>query len=689
MSKTNVTLKEFAKTCHTLLKSDRDCMIGVGGFTGEGKTQRKGSKVLMANGEWQTIENIKIGDIILSPQKDGTHIYSKVIHTHNRYSNNNYVVCQRNRQKKELYGCSHNHIIPVYNKVFPRKNGKRLAKDSYWGIRNYEAEALSKLCDSHTKIGFSSFAIERFKDRDNCIVEPYTLGIWLGDGHYSIGKISKNLGITTANFNIIHRISKFYKIISCQHKANNEAKTYRFSINSKLSKQLIFLGLEGKKSGSKFIPKEALLSDLSYRVKLLAGLIDSDGTYYHGGYSITTKSKRLSEDIRDLVYSLGGRVNVRKVKKGIKERNFIGEYYHVGFYLHNLKLLLVSQHKKKNCNSIYKASNRVDICLKKAKSEQVYGFTLNSPSGFYVTDNWMVTHNSCFTTQLMKAYSEVNKTEWDFNRLTWSRNELMTWVDGEKNSEKNSRTGLKKGQLPEYSAILPDELFYMFYKRTWYEEDQITSIATFNMCRDRHLFIGGNVPDIWDLDTGFLKRLRFYIYIPERGRAWVFEQENNPFTKDPWNVTENKKSFRKYRNPYAISNFICEIRFNDWATKEKQQYYDVRNNKRVKAINEAKIRKERYRDIKDQRDNCIEAWYSDRKQLMETLRGMPKGIQKIIEKGIKKKKKMEDILKDILKSIQKTFKDWHKPPTNDVIADIIGVSREAIRLIRKEPKKSK
>ena len=296
---------------------------------------------------------------------------------------------------------------------------------------------------------------------------------------------------------------------------------------------------------------------------------------------------------------------------------------------------------------------------------------------------------SCFTTQLMKAYSEINKTEWDFNRLTWSRNELMTWVDGEKNSDVNSRTGLKKGQLPEYSAILPDELFYMFYKRTWYEEDQITSIATFNMCRDRHLFIAGNVPDIWDLDTGFLKRLRFYIYIPERGRAWVFEQENNPFTKDPWNVTDNKKAFRKYRNPYSISNFICEIQFNDWAPKEKQQYYDVRNTKRVKAINEAKIRKERYRDIKDQRDNCIEAWYSDRKQLMETLRGMPKGIQKIIEKGIKNKKKMEDILKDILKSIQKTFKDWHKPPTNDVIADIIGVSREAIRLIRKEPKKSK
>lgn len=296
---------------------------------------------------------------------------------------------------------------------------------------------------------------------------------------------------------------------------------------------------------------------------------------------------------------------------------------------------------------------------------------------------------SCFTTQLQEAYSIVSKTKWDLNRLTWSRNELMTWINGEKNSEVNHRTGLRKGQLPEYSAVLPDELFYMFYRRTWFEEDQISAVATFNMCRDRHLFIAGNVPDIWDLDSGFLKRLRFYIYIPERGRAWVFEQENNPFTRDPWNVTENKKTFRKYKNPYSLTNFICEIRFNDWKPEQKKAYYGVRNTKRIKAINESKMKKERYRDIKDQRDNTIEAWYQDRKQLMEALRDLPKDFQNIISVGVKKKKPMENILKDILKNIQKTFRDWHKPPTNEVIADIIGVSREAIRLIRREPRKSK
>ena len=118
-----------------------------------------------------------------------------------------------------------------------------------------------------------------------------------------------------------------------------------------------------------------------------------------------------------------------------------------------------------------------------------------------------------FMIQLMKAYAKISNTYWGFNRLTWSRKELLTWVDGENNSQKDEY-GLKKGQLPEYSSILADELFLMFYSRNWFDSEQIDAIATFNMCRDRHLFLGGNVPDFWDLDSAFRKRIRFYAYIP-------------------------------------------------------------------------------------------------------------------------------------------------------------------------------
>lgn len=161
-----------------------------------------------------------------------------------------------------------------------------------------------------------------------------------------------------------------------------------------------------KLSGDKFIPTGALYSDETYRKRLLAGLIDTDGTYYHGGYSITTKSDLMAKNILDLVYSLGGRGSIRKVKKGIKSTGFEGIYNHVGFYLHDMILPLKTERKKKTCDCSYISSNRIKIIAKKHKPAQVYGFTLDSPSGLYVTDNWMVTHNSSTALTIQQALCE-------------------------------------------------------------------------------------------------------------------------------------------------------------------------------------------------------------------------------------------------------------------------------------------
>lgn len=219
-----------------------------------------------------------------------------------------------------------------------------------------------------------------------------------------------------------------------------------------------------------------------------------------------------------------------------------------------------------------------------------------------------------FTNELLKAYSKISGTYWDFDRMTWDRTELLEWIDGKPKSDTDKKTGLKENQLPKYSAICPDELFNMFYKRTWYEQEQIDAITTFNMCRDRRLLIVGNVPSIWDLDSSLISALRFYIYIPIRGKAWVFEQENNPFSKDRWNISENKKLFRVNSKPYKLPNFVCEINFNDFEKEEKKRYYAIRNEKRVKALRKKKIDRERYKDIKDQRNEAIRFLYKSLKK---------------------------------------------------------------------------
>lgn len=365
---------------------------------GKTRCHPRGTKVMLANGEWKNIEEMEIGDEIISPQKDGTNIFSKVIGNSKHLVDETYKIYERNRKEKLLYECSKNHIIPLYHRANPRINKKIADKRrADWQIVEYEAEKLASLGNRvfrATKSAISSFEIKRFKDKVNCEIEPYTLGAFLGDGHFT-----QNLGITGMDDEIINEISKYYKIDHTYQKKDTPAKTYTFYHNSKLWNQLEKAGLRFHKAGEKFIPKDALYSDSDYRKKLLAGLFDTDGHLSKEcSYSITSKSKQLVEDIKFLVYSLGGRASIIPIRKSIKSIGFTGNYYRITFYLGKLIDEIPIKLKRKIRNKskfFYITPNRTAIRLEKVKEEKlVYGIEIDSSSKWYITDEFMVTHNS-------------------------------------------------------------------------------------------------------------------------------------------------------------------------------------------------------------------------------------------------------------------------------------------------------
>jgi len=379
-----------------MIRSNKNILIGVVGSTG---CQPAGNNVLMANGEWKDIKNIKIGDEVISPQKDGTNKFVKVVDTTSWICDKTYDIVEKNKQHKKLYSCSNKHILPVFHEFKKRitKNKKRKVVDRWQGFREYEVERFSKMsCEmkSHQNIGFSSFPIKKFKGVVNCEIEPYALGTFLGDGMSNI-----RTSITSEDKEIINEIDKYYKFQAIYKKKGTKAKEFVFGQYSLFVKLLKKYGLDKKGSGKKFIPREALTSDVNYRKRLLAGIIDTDGYYKRGGggYEITLKSKRLIEDIRNLVYSLGGRCGkLRKVTKRIVKINFIGKYYKLSFYLGKIKLPLKLDRKKRDVPTVYLNPNRIAIDTVRGSRQRVYGFTLSdeSKSSWYITNNWMVTHNS-------------------------------------------------------------------------------------------------------------------------------------------------------------------------------------------------------------------------------------------------------------------------------------------------------
>lgn len=344
--------------------------------------QPANSKVLMANGEWKNVEDVQIGDEVLSPQEDESIKFTKVIKTYKWYSEENYdIYLKRRKEPVKLYSCSWNHKIPI---LYHRNK-----------LRNYTAQEYSKFTKltKNNYVALKSFPIPYFKDRQNCEIEPYTLGIWLGDGSFTT---HCRIAIGTKDEIIGEEIKKYYNVQSIEELNPPTRKNYSFSLKDKLAKQLIKYGLRNHRASNKFIPKEALLSDIEYRKRLLAGLIDSDGYLYDNScYRITLKSERLVYDIADLVQSLGGKVRIYKEKYSILKSGTKARYYSVFIYIKedlNIPFMLARRRKTIQKSRICNNHEIIDVKLSE-KQDYVYGFTLDSPSGWYITDNWMITHN--------------------------------------------------------------------------------------------------------------------------------------------------------------------------------------------------------------------------------------------------------------------------------------------------------
>ncbi len=142
-------------------------------------------------------------------------------------------------------------------------------------------------------------------------VDPYTLGLVLGDGYYHKSDYSVKL---TGNKEDI----EFYKTQVPYEFGYNDSSRSAHTVTLKgVYKGYQELGLSGTKAASKFIPEMYKYGSIRQRLALLQGLIDTDGTVAAGnkGVRFMTVSTRLADDVAELVLSLGGNVT-----SGIRHR---------------------------------------------------------------------------------------------------------------------------------------------------------------------------------------------------------------------------------------------------------------------------------------------------------------------------------------------------------------------------------
>lgn len=207
------------------------------------------------------------------------------------------------------------HLNTVVQKTIP--SARTGMKTLYDRINWTTTELLEKKL-FHTRVRNGKIHKERLLFIENCgslerrardfIVDPYTLGVFLGDG--TIKKDKKSARITCHEKDLeTYRKHIPYEFGEIQTDTRNKnIKT--FTILG-VGSYIYHLGLSVN-SSEKFIPEEYMYGSEEQRLDLLRGLIDTDGTVNkdRGKARYSTTSKRLAEDVSSLVRSLGGRASI-------------------------------------------------------------------------------------------------------------------------------------------------------------------------------------------------------------------------------------------------------------------------------------------------------------------------------------------------------------------------------------------
>ena len=231
------------------------------------------------------------------------------------------------------------------------------------------------------------------------LIDPYVLGVWLGDGH------SASARFTSADPEIAMRVEGLDD--------SNDADA-----------RLRALGVHDERH----IPLAYLRSDEAQRRELLAGLLDIDGTVNPtGSVQIALTDERLARDTRELIHSLGYRTGLST--KRVKGRSEASSTCFAitfttdddVFWLERKRIV----HKERRRPSTPRLTQRLIVSVERVESVPVRCVEIAHHSHLYLATNAMIpTHNSTLGIDIARSAAiKHNMTSVVFS-LEMSRNEI-------------------------------------------------------------------------------------------------------------------------------------------------------------------------------------------------------------------------------------------------------------------------
>jgi predicted phage terminase large subunit-like protein len=276
---------------------------GFGAKTGVRGPLALNEKVYL-DGKIKTIKDVVKGDWVLTPK--GT--FSEVIGKSDIVNERMYKLTFEDGRELKV---SENHL-----NVLHKKKLNKLSQTNKVHITT-KVLASEKLKGKYGWCYYMKLVEPAEYSHKDLVIDPYLLGLMLGDGCITDGKGVKIAGLPDdVSFYASQIKDKVdFSLYVQPDKRNNHIDLLRMSVHG-INQEVKWLGLNGVKAKDKFIPEEYLFSSIEQRKALLSGLLDTDGAVNNGaGASYTTISDKLAEDIQELGRSLGMFVSAKRFER--------------------------------------------------------------------------------------------------------------------------------------------------------------------------------------------------------------------------------------------------------------------------------------------------------------------------------------------------------------------------------------
>lgn len=366
-----------------------------------GKAQPLDAKILTPVG-WRQMGDVKVGDLVIAGNGNPT----KVIGVYPQGVKEVYRVVFNDGSFTE---CCDDHLWATQTRFdLSRKPEKR---------KGFTPKPLSEIRrtlqsgKSHKNHRIPMVGVVQFDPQD-VPLDPYVLGALIGDGSFQQSQIR----FTKGNKDLIQAVADRLPHDVTLRQVNEidyrivKSGSRNCRIKSSVFMAIDKLGLTGKKSFEKFVPDAYKFNIPEVRLGVLQGLLDTDGSIEpnrknpQSGSCVTfsTTSHQLAKDVQFLVWSFGGKATIasRYTKYTYNGEKKTGrKSYRVTISLPSgiEPSQLASRLEMYRPNRRFLPTRIIDR-VEPVGQKECQCIAVEDPSHLYVTDDFIVTHNTTLMT---------------------------------------------------------------------------------------------------------------------------------------------------------------------------------------------------------------------------------------------------------------------------------------------------